>query len=76
MHSADGRYRLDVLDSGPGPSIAVASRLFEPFVTDKQGGVGLGLVVAQQVAGAHGGSVAWSRDGDRTCFRVELPETQ
>src|SRR5262249_54783132 len=64
---------LEVWDTGPGPAPEVAERLFEPFVTGKPEGVGLGLAVARQVAEAHGGAVTWARDGGRTCFRVELP---
>jgi signal transduction histidine kinase len=64
---------LEVLDSGPGPNAELAQRLFEPFVTGKPEGVGLGLAVARQVAEAHGGSVHWQRKGGWTCFRVELP---
>ncbi len=64
---------LEVLDSGPGPTPEVAERLFEPFVTGKPEGVGLGLAVARQVAEAHGGSITWGRKGDWTCFRIELP---
>jgi signal transduction histidine kinase len=67
------RAILEVSDSGPGVSPEVAERLFEPFVTGKPDGVGLGLAVARQVAEAHGGCVAWERRGDRTCFRVEIP---
>jgi signal transduction histidine kinase len=64
---------LEVTDSGPGPPADVAERLFEPFVTGKPEGVGLGLAVARQVAEAHGGRVTWERRADRTCFRIELP---
>jgi signal transduction histidine kinase len=69
----DGMVRVEVLDSGPGPAEAVAERLFEPFVTGKPEGVGLGLAVARQVAEAHGGRLTWRRDEGRTCFEIELP---
>jgi signal transduction histidine kinase len=68
-----GAVCVEVSDSGPGPPPDVAAKLFEPFVTGKPEGVGLGLAVARQVAEAHGGRIAWRREADRTCFRIELP---
>ena len=64
---------VEIIDSGPGPAPEVAGRLFEPFVTGKSDGVGLGLAVARQVAQAHGGTVTWKRATGQTCFRIELP---
>lgn len=64
---------VEVRDSGPGPSAEVAARLFEPFVTGKREGVGLGLAVAREVVEAHGGSIRWSREDGCTCFRIEMP---
>src|SRR5205085_3088441 len=69
----DSRAFVEVFDSGPGPSPEVAAKLFEPFVTGKPEGVGLGLAVARRVARAHGGDITWERRGGRTGFRIELP---
>ncbi len=69
----DGSVFIEVADSGPGPDPAVAGRLFEPFVTGKADGVGLGLFVARQAVQAHGGRLDWRRERGRTWFRVELP---
>jgi signal transduction histidine kinase len=65
--------RLEVLDSGPGPAADVQDRLFEPLVSDKPDGAGLGLPVAQEIARLHGGELGWERRGEQTCFFVELP---
>jgi signal transduction histidine kinase len=67
------RLFLEVLDTGSGPPPEVAARLFDPFVTSKPEGVGLGLAVARQIAEGHGGQIAWLRRDEKTCFRVELP---
>jgi signal transduction histidine kinase len=72
LQSEDKAAVVEILDTGRGPAPEIASRLFEPFVTGKPEGIGLGLVVARQVAEAHGGSIRWLRDGQRTCFRIEL----
>ena len=67
------RAVLRVLDSGVGPAAAVQQRLFEPFVTEKPGGTGLGLFVARRIAEAHQGRIGWDRREEMTCFTVELP---
>lgn len=64
---------IDVLDNGPGPAAEFGETLFEPFVTSKPEGVGLGLALARQVAAEHGGELTWRRTADRTCFRLEFP---
>ena len=67
------RAALHVRDTGPGPPPQLADRLFEPFVSGKPEGIGLGLYVARQVAESHHGSIRWQREDDTTCFTVELP---
>jgi signal transduction histidine kinase len=66
------RVVVEVTDSGSGPPAELSPRLFEPFVTGKPEGVGLGLAVSRQVAEAHGGRIDWSRQQGHTCFRIEL----
>lgn len=51
------RARITVADDGPGVPAALASTLFDPFVTARPGGSGLGLVVARRVAERHGGTL-------------------
>jgi signal transduction histidine kinase len=68
-----GRFVVEVSDTGPGPPPEIAGKLFEPFVTGKPEGIGLGLAVARQAAEAHGGRLSWERRAGRTVFRIELP---
>ena len=67
------RVQLSISDSGPGPAPDVAAQLFQPFVTGKPDGTGLGLFVARQTAEDHGGSIRWERTDRMTRFLVELP---
>lgn len=67
------RLRLKVSDSGSGPAEKIAEQLFEPFVTDKPEGTGLGLAVARQIAHEHGGTLSWRRENNITVFELELP---
>ena len=64
---------VEVRDSGSGPPEDIADRLFEPFVTDKPEGVGLGLAVAAQTVELHGGKIDWHQEEGGTCFVIELP---
>jgi two-component system, NtrC family, sensor histidine kinase PilS len=49
--------RLRVGDTGPGVPAAAAEQIFDPFVTTRQGGTGLGLALVQRAVEAHGGAV-------------------
>ena len=64
---------IEVGDDGPGPPRDLEATLFDPFVTGKPEGVGLGLALARRVAEAHRGALDWRRDGGWTWFRLALP---
>jgi signal transduction histidine kinase len=69
----NGRVFIDVIDDGPGVAREVAARIFEPLVTGRPGGTGLGLALARRIAAAHGGSITLLDSEHGATFRVELP---
>lgn len=73
IHGEQLRALVEVSDTGQGPSTRLAAKLFEPFVTDKPDGVGLGLAVAREIVLGHRGALTWRREGQMTVFRIELP---
>ena len=65
---------LSVSDSGRGIPAADLERIFEPFVTSKEHGMGLGLSVCRTIVAAHGGRLwAESADGKGATLRFALP---
>lgn len=65
---------LTVLDTGPGIAPRHLNRLYEPFFTSKETGLGLGLAVSQRIARDHGGSLrALNRTQGGACFVLRLP---
>ena len=72
--AADGNMTLTVKDTGPGISPDLLPRVFEPYVTAKTKGLGLGLTIARRIVEAHGGRIEVdSALGRGTSFRVILP---
>lgn len=64
---------IQVIDTGPGIPKPMQSRVFEPFVTTKPSGQGLGLAWVAKVAEAHGGLVELSSKPGQTRFSILLP---
>ena len=73
VSTRDGRVRLEVSDEGPGVPADVRDRIFEPFVTTKQDGVGLGLALTKRIVEDHGGAIGFDPAERGTTFWIELP---
>lgn len=71
-----GSLVLTVEDNGDGIAADLLPRIFEPYVTTKSKGMGLGLPIARRIAEAHGGRIdVESRPGRGTRFEIVLPLT-
>jgi two-component system nitrogen regulation sensor histidine kinase GlnL len=62
-----------IVDNGPGVPDHLREHLFQPFVTTKPNGVGLGLALVSKLVNAHGGLLDFESEPGRTVFRVLLP---
>ncbi len=71
---SDGTAVIAVEDDGPGLPAEVRGRVFEPFVTSRPGGTGIGLAVCRQIVLEHDGTIGVeSKSGGPTVFTVRLP---
>jgi signal transduction histidine kinase len=71
---SDGSLTLSVSDTGGGIAREFLLRIFEPYVTTKPSGLGLGLAIARRIVEAHGGRIETeSEPGRGSTFRVTLP---
>jgi two-component system nitrogen regulation sensor histidine kinase GlnL len=64
---------IAVGDNGPGIPEDLRTHLFDPFVTGKAGGTGLGLALVAKIVGDHGGVIEFDSEPRGTVFRLMLP---
>ena len=65
--------KISVIDNGPGIPDDIKPYLFDPFITSKPKGSGLGLALAAKIIGDHGGIIECVSKFNKTTFRVMLP---
>lgn len=71
----DSQVHIFIEDSGPGISQEVKNQIFEPFISTKPNGTGLGLSVSYGIVERHHGNLALvaPRNGNGACFEIQLP---
>jgi signal transduction histidine kinase len=72
-HAREAHLLLRVSDTGSGIAPEVLPRLFEPFVTNRANGTGLGLALVREIAVAHGGNARLACAAPGSCFEIEIP---
>jgi signal transduction histidine kinase len=72
VRATSGFAQVSVIDSGAGIAADQTRQLFEPFVTTKASGMGLGLAISRAVIEGHGGRL-WAEAADQGIFRFTLP---
>ncbi|MCZ4353595.1 ATP-binding protein [Roseovarius aestuarii] len=78
IHGADGAehklpLQIEVIDDGPGLPEAIAADVFDPFVSGRENGTGLGLALAARIITAHEGWISVKSHPGKTVFRISLP---
>jgi signal transduction histidine kinase len=72
-HVQGDTLHLSVRDAGAGPPASIRDHLFEPFVTGRSDGTGLGLSLVREIANAHGGTARFESDANGTVFEILIP---
>ena len=75
LTSIDEMLRLEITDTGEGIGEAEVGKVFEPFYTTKEHGLGLGMPYAKKIVEQHGGTMSLnSQLGEGTRIQIELPK--
>ncbi len=64
---------IEIIDDGPGLPDEIAAQVFEPFVSGRENGTGLGLALAAKIMSDHGGWLSVNSVPGHTVFRLSLP---
>ncbi|MCI2393202.1 ATP-binding protein [Aliiroseovarius sediminis] len=67
--------QVEVSDTGPGLPPDIAEHVFDPFVSGRENGTGLGLALVSKILGDHGALISVDSQPGRTVFRISLPVT-
>ncbi|MFG5382367.1 two-component system sensor histidine kinase NtrB [Yoonia sp. R2-816] len=78
VHRSDGTQsrlplQIEIIDDGPGLPPEIADDIFEPFISGKENGTGLGLALVSKLIGDAGGWISVDSVPGRTVFRISLP---
>jgi two-component system sensor histidine kinase PilS (NtrC family) len=74
LEKVNEHFLIEVKDRGTGIDPADQNRIFEPFFSTKEKGIGLGLALCKRIVEEHGGNIsAASREGGGAAFRISLP---
>jgi two-component system nitrogen regulation sensor histidine kinase GlnL len=65
--------QIEIIDDGPGLPSEIAAQIFEPFVSGRENGTGLGLALVSKIISDHEGWIAVESVPGMTVFRVSLP---
>ena len=64
---------IEIIDDGPGLPPEIASDVFEPFISGRENGTGLGLALVSKIISDHDGWISVNSVPGRTIFRISLP---
>jgi two-component system nitrogen regulation sensor histidine kinase GlnL len=78
LRRADGSgqslpLQIEIIDDGPGLPAGIAADIFDPFVSGKENGTGLGLALVSKIISDHGGWISVTSVPGQTVFRLSLP---
>ncbi len=65
--------QVEIIDDGPGIAPEIASEIFEPFVSGRENGTGLGLALVSKIVSDHAGWISLDSTPGRTVIRISLP---